>query len=143
MTATSLEHLLFGRFLNFLSMDKNIESLPKNLKRVAFPMTATRPALLPIRPPDAVVIDFAAAAAKRTHVFVFEAANVKKSPQYIARRLLFGRFLNFMATAINTENVPKNLTADRFRKYWEQTDNSHNERGRFQAVLGVCAGGWR
>ena len=52
-----------------------------------------------------------------------------KSQNYISERLTFGRFLNFIATAINLETFPKNLTEFRFRGYWQQTDKSGNERG--------------
>jgi hypothetical protein len=43
-----------------------------------------------------------------------------KAQSWIARRLLFGRFLSFMPTGINAENVPTNLTERRFRSYWER-----------------------
>jgi hypothetical protein len=44
-----------------------------------------------------------------------------KSPQWIAQRLRFGRFLNFSTMVEKTETLPKNLTERKFRKYWERT----------------------
>jgi hypothetical protein len=52
-------------------------------------------------------------------------------PQYVARRLVFGRFLSFSPSGRN----PQNLTERRFRSYWEQTEKDPNERVRFAAVL--------
>ena len=47
-------------------------------------------------------------------------------PQYVARRLVFGRFLSFSPSGRN----PQNLTERRFRSYWEQTEKNPNERVR-------------
>lgn len=47
----------------------------------------------------------------------------KKQP-YIAQKLMFGRFLGFIATG----NIPQNLTERRFRSYWEATEKNPNER---------------
>jgi hypothetical protein len=59
----------------------------------------------------------------------------KKQP-WVSKRMLFGRFLNFIPTGINSETVPNNLTCDRFRSLWEQTDkDERNDRIRFQQVL--------
>ena len=57
-----------------------------------------------------------------------------KDRAYISRRLLFGRFLNFVPTGTNAEIPPHNLTERRFRSYWEQTEKDGNERIRFLAV---------
>jgi hypothetical protein len=62
------------------------------------------------------------------------AKKLGKTQQWVSYRVLFGKFLNFTTTVVNTEITPKNLTERRFRSYWEQTEGS-NERGRFQAVL--------
>lgn len=59
-----------------------------------------------------------------------------KGQSWIARRLLFGRFLNFMPVGINAENLPRNLTEGRFRELWAKADQDEpNERIRFQQVL--------
>ena len=60
------------------------------------------------------------------------AAKEGKSRSYLAQRLIFGRFLSFVATG----NIPRNLTERRFRDYWSRTDKSEtNERIRFREVL--------
>jgi hypothetical protein len=43
--------------------------------------------------------------------------------------VLFGRFLTFITTVINSDSVPKSLTEGRFRKYWERTEGSVYPRG--------------
>lgn len=59
-----------------------------------------------------------------------------KSQFWVSKRLLFGRFLSFIANAIKPENLPRNLTEGRFRALWSETDqNEGNERIRFQQVL--------
>jgi hypothetical protein len=58
-----------------------------------------------------------------------------KGQSWIARQVLFGRFLSFMPMGINAETTPKNLTEGKFRSYWQQTDKSPNERARFMQVL--------
>lgn len=56
----------------------------------------------------------------------------------ITQRLRFGRFLNFIATAINAEKLPINLTERKFRHYWSQTDKAEtNERIRFRATYNL------
>jgi len=59
-----------------------------------------------------------------------------KDQSYIARRLLFGRFLQYMPIGIKAESLPKNLTEGRFRALWEQTDKDlPKEEYRFRDVL--------
>lgn len=59
----------------------------------------------------------------------------KRSPQWVARRLRFGRFLNFSPMGENPDSLPNNLTERRFRQYWERSDKTEtNERIRFLAV---------
>jgi hypothetical protein len=66
------------------------------------------------------------------------AAAEGKSQSYISQRLLFGKFLAFIAAAINTEFAPikAQLTEWRFRAYWARAADvgSGNERQRFLAV---------
>lgn len=62
------------------------------------------------------------------------AAKEGKSRPYIAQKLIFGRFLGFVASATSAENLPKNLSEGYFRKFWSQTDKDDNERQRFTAV---------
>jgi transcriptional regulator with XRE-family HTH domain len=62
-----------------------------------------------------------------------------KSQSHISRQLLFGRFLNFMSTDINTEKAPINLSEKQFRIYWEQTDKKINEGARSYAVVKLMA----
>lgn len=57
------------------------------------------------------------------------------SRQWVLQRVLFGRFLDFATVVANVETTPKNLTERKFRSYWERTDKSFNERGRFVEVL--------
>ena len=52
------------------------------------------------------------------------AAKEKKSPQWIAQRIRFGRFLSFSTDVENLKNLPKNLSERRFRSYWERTGKS-------------------
>ena len=59
----------------------------------------------------------------------------KRDRSYIARRLLFGRFLSVVPIG----TFPRNLTEGRFRGYWEQTDKDGNERQRFIAVQKLMA----
>jgi hypothetical protein len=59
-----------------------------------------------------------------------------KDRAYIARRLLFGRFLSFVPTGTNAQTLPSNLTERRFRSYWERTEG-HNERRRINEVMAV------
>lgn len=57
----------------------------------------------------------------------------KVDRSYIARRLLFGRFLDFVPSG---HNLPTALTERRFRDYWERTDKDEgNERIRFGEVV--------
>jgi len=59
-----------------------------------------------------------------------------KDRSYIARRLLFGRFLEFVPIGTKLETIRSILTEGRFRKYWDRTHKSEgNERQRFAAVL--------
>jgi len=59
-----------------------------------------------------------------------------KERSYIARRLLFGKFLAFVSTGHNSEKPPRGLTERRFRSYWERCDKaSGNEYQRFTQVL--------
>lgn len=51
----------------------------------------------------------------------------------VARRILFGRFLDFVPSGHNGTKPPRNLTERRFRSYWERTTSS-NERQRFAEV---------
>jgi hypothetical protein len=57
-----------------------------------------------------------------------------KTQAWISRRLVFGRFLEFMPNGISAESLPKNLSEGRFREFWKQTDRNDNERQRFQAA---------
>ena len=57
-----------------------------------------------------------------------------KDQAWVARCLLLGRFLNFMSTDINAENVPTSLTLRKFRDFWKKTDKADNERKRFLDV---------
>ncbi len=61
-----------------------------------------------------------------------------KTQTYISQRLAFGRFLAFIAAAINPEFAPikAKLTEFRFRSYWRRTQDvgSGNERQRFLTV---------
>ncbi|MCQ4188578.1 hypothetical protein [Methylocystis suflitae] len=43
------------------------------------------------------------------------AGKLPKSRQWVEKRLRFGRFLNFVTTVTNTENLPRNITEGRFR----------------------------
>lgn len=63
-----------------------------------------------------------------------------KSPQWIARRVKFGCFLNFSPFGENVHAALPKLTEGSFRKYWEQTDSTGNERMRFLAVLKMLEG---
>jgi len=59
-----------------------------------------------------------------------------KTQQWVSYHTLFGRFLSFTTTVVNTENSTAKLTERRFRRYWDQIDKSElNERCRFQHVL--------
>jgi hypothetical protein len=58
-----------------------------------------------------------------------------KSVSWMSYRLVFGRFLNFSTNVEKQKTLPKNLTEGRFRSYWQQTDKSANERGRFIQTL--------
>jgi len=59
-----------------------------------------------------------------------------QSRSYITQKLMFGRFLDFVATATNPESLPTNLTERRFRGYWQRIQKFEgNERQRFAAVL--------
>jgi hypothetical protein len=62
----------------------------------------------------------------------------KQSQAYIARRLLFARFLNFMPHGINSETadlLTRTLTERRFRSYWERTPTcGGNERARLSPL---------
>jgi hypothetical protein len=62
-----------------------------------------------------------------------------KSQPWVACKLRFGRFLNFITTGNNSE-MPANLTERRFRGYWEQTGEEPDERQRFQQVLTLIRG---
>jgi hypothetical protein len=63
-----------------------------------------------------------------------------KSQFWISKRLLFGRFLNFIAKDINPEIPIRSLTERAFRKFWERTEGG-NERQRFAAVLKLMQDG--
>jgi len=52
----------------------------------------------------------------------------------VTQRLTFGRFLDFVTSGNNSQNLPKNLTERRFRGYWEQTEKDLDERFRFREV---------
>jgi hypothetical protein len=58
-----------------------------------------------------------------------------KGQTWVVQRLRFGRFLNFIATAINLESVPSGLTEGSFRALWDKTEKMPRERDRFVAVL--------
>ena len=59
------------------------------------------------------------------------AAETGMSQSWVARQLLFGRFLRFMTNGINHEEPSEG----KFRGYWEQTDRAlSDERRRFQQV---------
>jgi|SRR5215475_1435956 len=59
-----------------------------------------------------------------------------KAQSWVAQRLRFGRFLNFITTVINEDVLPRNLTERRFRQFWsEQEKHGGNDRQRFQATL--------
>jgi hypothetical protein len=62
------------------------------------------------------------------------AAKEGKKQQWISRHILFGRFLSFTPTGVNSELTPNNLTEGRFRSYWDRTEKDGNERIRFRAV---------
>ena len=67
----------------------------------------------------------------------------KVSQPYISQRLLFGRFLNFIATAINHEIVPASLTERTFRRLWDQTDKkSPKDEYRFREVIKLLGSGF-
>jgi hypothetical protein len=60
---------------------------------------------------------------------------------YIARKLLFGRFLDFVSTNSNAQKLLDNLTERRFRSCWVQTENG-DEQDRFKELfrlLPACA----
>jgi hypothetical protein len=52
-----------------------------------------------------------------------------------SRRIVFGRFLDFIPSSINAEIPTKTLTLGRFQTFWRQTDSIGNERKRFQQVI--------
>lgn len=52
------------------------------------------------------------------------AAKEGKGQTWVVYRLRFGRFLNFITTVINAENLPNGLTEGRFRGFWDPTDKS-------------------
>jgi len=59
-----------------------------------------------------------------------------KTQPWIARCLLFGRFLNFMPMGIKVESLPANLSERKFRALWEKTDpTAAKDEFRFRAVL--------
>jgi hypothetical protein len=62
-----------------------------------------------------------------------------KSQQHIARRVLFGRFLNLHHDGVNPESLPANLTQRRFRSYWDRTDKTNKEHTRFKAPRALRA----
>jgi transcriptional regulator with XRE-family HTH domain len=61
------------------------------------------------------------------------ADKVGKDRSYVARQLLFGRFLRDVPNGHNVQ-IPSNLTERRFRSYWEQT-TAKKEQKRFEQVL--------
>ena len=70
------------------------------------------------------------------------AAKERMSQPWVVYRLRFGRFLNFIATATNSEFPLKDLTERGFREYWARTDRSEtNERKRFTEVLRLIEDG--
>jgi len=62
------------------------------------------------------------------------AAKENKNQSWVARRLRFGQFLLFMPAGINPENLPSDLSEWTFRRFWERTDKSPNDRERFMQV---------
>ena len=59
-----------------------------------------------------------------------------KERSYIARRLLFGRFLHFVSRDTKHENIQISLTEKRFREFWAKTDKAAaKEEFRFREVL--------
>jgi hypothetical protein len=58
------------------------------------------------------------------------ATKERKSRSYLARMLLFGRFLIFVPMGTNPESLPNNRTEQRFRAFWERTESGPNERDR-------------
>ena len=52
---------------------------------------------------------------------------------------MFGRFLDFSTTVLNSELLPANLTERRFRSYWERTDKTLKHT-RFAKGRGVREG---
>jgi transcriptional regulator with XRE-family HTH domain len=69
------------------------------------------------------------------------AAKEGKSPQYIARRLKFGQFLNFSPIGESAEKLPPNLTEGRFRGYWAKTNKADNDRKRYLDVAAAITAG--
>jgi hypothetical protein len=68
------------------------------------------------------------------------AAKEGKERSFVARRLVFGRFLNFVSADTKFETLPTNLSEFKFRKYWAAADKmGGNERQRFAAVLKAMA----
>jgi hypothetical protein len=60
-----------------------------------------------------------------------------KSQSWVARQLLFGRFLTNMPNGITVESA---LSEGQFRKAWEKTNkNEPNERVRFRQALEFMA----
>jgi hypothetical protein len=57
-----------------------------------------------------------------------------KNQAWVSRRLLLGRFLDFM-TAGHKTDIPPNLTERKFRGYWEQTERKPKEQHRFADVV--------
>ena len=49
--------------------------------------------------------------------------------------MLFGRFLGFISTEINTEILPKNLSEGRFRSYWERIEKAGGNELTYTAVI--------
>jgi hypothetical protein len=48
------------------------------------------------------------------------------SPDWVSKRLRFGRFLSFFNTACVEEwRIPINLTERAFRRFWEATEAAH------------------
>ncbi len=70
-----------------------------------------------------------------------EITGKKVSRPYIAQRLKFGSFLQFVATGNNSEKqgfeVPIDLSERKFREYWSKTDKGTDERLRFRRVAAM------
>jgi hypothetical protein len=64
--------------------------------------------------------------------------HVAKRQVWVSQRLVFGRFLDFIATAINDEER-RGLTERRFRGYWAKSEGTEKER--FEQVARILTSG--